>query len=65
MKLVTNLVLGLNRAALAEGLAFAASIGLDPALSLAVMRGSLAQSRIMDTKGDLLDHSNDPPAVPS
>ena len=52
MKLVTNLVLGLNRAALAEGLAFAESIGLDPALSLAVMRGSLAYSRIMDTKGE-------------
>jgi 3-hydroxyisobutyrate dehydrogenase-like beta-hydroxyacid dehydrogenase len=52
MKLVTNLVLGLNRAALAEGLAFAESIGLDPAVSLAVMRGSLAYSRIMDTKGE-------------
>jgi 3-hydroxyisobutyrate dehydrogenase-like beta-hydroxyacid dehydrogenase len=52
MKLVTNLVLGLNRAALAEGLTFAASIGLDPTLSLAVLRGSLAHSRIMDTKGD-------------
>jgi 3-hydroxyisobutyrate dehydrogenase-like beta-hydroxyacid dehydrogenase len=52
MKLVTNLVLGLNRAALAEGLAFAASIGLDPALSLSVMRGSLAYSSIMDTKGE-------------
>jgi 3-hydroxyisobutyrate dehydrogenase-like beta-hydroxyacid dehydrogenase len=52
MKLVTNLVLGLNRAALAEGLAFAESIGLDPALSLAVMRGSFAYSRIMDTKGE-------------
>ena len=52
MKLVTNLVLGLNRAALAEGLTFAEAIGLDPALSLAVMRGSLAYSRIMDTKGE-------------
>ena len=52
MKLVTSLVLGLNRAALAEGLAFAESIGLDPTLSLAVMRGSLAYSRIMDTKGE-------------
>ena len=29
MKLVTNLVLGLNRAALAEGLAFAESLGGD------------------------------------
>ena len=31
MKLASNLVLGLNRAALAEGLAFAEAIGLDPA----------------------------------
>jgi 3-hydroxyisobutyrate dehydrogenase-like beta-hydroxyacid dehydrogenase len=52
MKLVTNLVLGLNRAALAEGLAFAGSLGLDLTLSLAVMRGSAAYSRIMDTKGE-------------
>jgi 3-hydroxyisobutyrate dehydrogenase-like beta-hydroxyacid dehydrogenase len=52
MKLVTNLVLGLNRAALAEGLAFAESAGLDLTLSLEVMRGSAAYSRIMDTKGD-------------
>ena len=52
MKLVTNLVLGLNRAALAEGLAFAGSAGLDLDLSLAVMRGSAAYSRIMDSKGE-------------
>jgi len=51
MKLVTNLVLGLNRAALAEGLAFAESLGLDPAMALAVLRESMAYSRIMDTKG--------------
>lgn len=52
MKLVTNLVLGLNRAALAEGLAFAESLGLDLPLSLAVMRASPAYSRMMDTKGE-------------
>ena len=52
MKLVTNLVLGLNRGALAEGLAFAESLGLDLALSLRVMRGSAAYSRIMDSKGE-------------
>ena len=52
MKLVTNLVLGLNRAALAEGLAFAQSFGLDLARTLEVMRGSAAYSRIMDTKGE-------------
>lgn len=51
MKLVTNLVLGLNRAALAEGLAFAEAVGLDPARTLEVLRDSMAYSRIMDTKG--------------
>jgi 3-hydroxyisobutyrate dehydrogenase-like beta-hydroxyacid dehydrogenase len=52
MKLVTNLVLGLNRAALAEGLAFAGQLHLDPARTLDVMRRSMAYSRIMDTKGE-------------
>lgn len=52
MKLVTNVVLGLNRAALAEGLALAGGLGLDPAQALAVMRAGPAYSRIMDTKGE-------------
>lgn len=52
MKLVTNLVLGLNRAALAEGLSFAREIDLDPSLTLEIIRGSMAYSRIMDTKGE-------------
>ena len=51
MKLVTNLVLGLNRAVLAEGLAFAAALSLDPALALAIMQRSPASSRVMDAKG--------------
>lgn len=51
MKLVTNLVLGLNRAALAEGLAFAESQGVDPAAALAVLRESMAYSRAVDAKG--------------
>ena len=51
MKLVTNLVLGLNRAALAEGLVFAQSLGLSLESSLAVLKSSMAYSRIMDTKG--------------
>ena len=50
-KLVSNLVLGLNRAALAEGLVFAQSLGLDPAQTLTLLRESLAYSKIMDTKG--------------
>lgn len=52
MKLVTNLVLGLNRAVLAEGLAFAEGLALDPELTLAIMRRSPAYSRAMDTKGE-------------
>lgn len=52
MKLVTNLVLGLNRAALAEGLALAANLDLQPAQTLDIMRRSMAYSRIMDTKGE-------------
>lgn len=52
LKLVTNLVLGLNRAALAEGLAFAHQLDLDLSQTLDVMRRSMAYSRIMDTKGE-------------
>lgn len=52
MKLVTNVVLGLNRAALAEGLALARGLGLNAAQALAIMRGGPAYSRIMDRKGE-------------
>lgn len=51
-KLVNNLILGLNRAALAEGLWFAQTIGLDPARTLAVLREGNAYARVMDVKGD-------------
>jgi 3-hydroxyisobutyrate dehydrogenase-like beta-hydroxyacid dehydrogenase len=51
MKLVVNLVLGLNRAALAEGLAFARATGLEPAGALDVLMAGPAYSRAMDTKG--------------
>jgi len=51
MKLVVNLVLGLNRAALAEGLVFARATGVDPAQALEVLQSGLAYSRIMDAKG--------------
>lgn len=52
MKLVTNLVLGLNRAVLAEGLALAESLQLDLPQTLAILRACPAYSRAMDTKGD-------------
>ncbi len=51
MKLVVNLVLGLNRAVLAEGLAFAKSCGIDPATALEVLQSGPAFSRVMETKG--------------
>jgi len=51
MKLVTNLVLGLNRAVLAEGLAFADFVGVEPAAALEVLTASPAYSRAMDVKG--------------
>jgi L-threonate 2-dehydrogenase len=50
-KLAINLILGLNRLALAEGLVFAQRLGLDPAAFLKVARGSAAASQVMDTKG--------------
>jgi 3-hydroxyisobutyrate dehydrogenase-like beta-hydroxyacid dehydrogenase len=51
-KLAVNLVLGLNRLALAEGLVFAELLGLDPAAFLPVLRGSAAYSQVMDVKGE-------------
>jgi 3-hydroxyisobutyrate dehydrogenase-like beta-hydroxyacid dehydrogenase len=51
MKLAMNLVLGLNRAALAEGLAFAEACGLPLDVALEVFRAGPAWSRAMDAKG--------------
>jgi 3-hydroxyisobutyrate dehydrogenase-like beta-hydroxyacid dehydrogenase len=50
-KLAVNLILGLNRLALAEGLVFAQQLGLDPAAFLDVARGSASYSQVMETKG--------------
>jgi 3-hydroxyisobutyrate dehydrogenase-like beta-hydroxyacid dehydrogenase len=51
MKLTFNLVLGLNRAVLAEGLEFARRAGLRPEVALEVLQQGAAYSRVMDTKG--------------
>lgn len=51
-KLAINHILGLNRVALAEGLVFAETLGLDKATFLGVARESAAYSQIMDVKGD-------------
>ena len=53
-KLAVNLILGLNRAALAEGLVFATRLGLDPVAFLDVARGSAAYSQVMDVKGTMM-----------
>jgi 3-hydroxyisobutyrate dehydrogenase-like beta-hydroxyacid dehydrogenase len=50
-KLATNLVLGLNRAALAEGLVFAERLGIAPADFLQLVRSSPARSAAADEKG--------------
>jgi 3-hydroxyisobutyrate dehydrogenase-like beta-hydroxyacid dehydrogenase len=50
-KLAINLILGINRAALAEGLVFAERMGLPLTPFLAVARDSAAYSQIMDVKG--------------
>lgn len=50
-KLVVNLVLGLNRLALAEGLLLGQKQGLDGSALLSVLKDSGAYSRAMDVKG--------------
>ena len=52
MKLVTNLMLGLSRAVLAEALTFAGKCGLDRRAALEILRAGNAYSRVMDTKGE-------------
>lgn len=51
VKLAVNLVLGLNRAALAEGLVLAEAMGIDAATALGLFRDSAAQSAVMEVKG--------------
>ncbi len=51
-KLAINLILQNNRAALAEGIAFAERLGLDGHAFLAAARESAAYSRVMETKGE-------------
>jgi 3-hydroxyisobutyrate dehydrogenase-like beta-hydroxyacid dehydrogenase len=51
VKLCVNLILGLNRAAMAEGLLLAQALGLEPGAFLELARGSAAASAVMETKG--------------
>jgi 3-hydroxyisobutyrate dehydrogenase-like beta-hydroxyacid dehydrogenase len=51
-KLASNVILGLNRLALAEGLAFARALGLDVGAFLTMAKASPAYSVAMDVKGE-------------
>lgn len=53
-KLAINLVLGLHRAALAEGLCFGKQLGLDTEKLLATLQKSAASSAVMKVKGPLM-----------
>lgn len=53
-KLATNLVLGLNRAVLAEGLVFAERLGIAPEQFLALVLASPARSEAAAVKGPLM-----------
>ena len=57
-KLAINLVLGLHRAALAEGMVFAEAIGLSADDFLAMAKASAAYSAVMDSKGQLMAERN-------
>jgi len=50
-KLAGNLILGLNRVALAEGLVFAGNLGLELETFLELLKVTPAYSAVMDTKG--------------
>ena len=56
LKLVHNLILGLHRAVLAEGLCFAEKMGLDSAQVLDILKQTVAHSRVMDLKGEKMVH---------
>ena len=56
MKLVVNLALGLNRAVLAETLAFAHACEVSPTDALEVLKAGAAYSRVMDDKGQKMLH---------
>ncbi|MDB4786388.1 NAD(P)-dependent oxidoreductase [Planctomycetaceae bacterium] len=52
MKLVTNLVLGLERLVLAEGFHLAKSVGLNLNKTLEILKAGPARSHVMTTKGE-------------
>jgi 3-hydroxyisobutyrate dehydrogenase-like beta-hydroxyacid dehydrogenase len=63
-KLVVNLVIGLNRLVLAEGLGLARSCGMDPAAMLEILSAGASYSAVMQSKGArMLERRYDPPVA--
>ncbi len=62
--LAINLVMQLNRAALAEGLVFAERLGLSPAAFLEALRSSPAGSQVMAVKGEKMVRREYSPQLP-
>ena len=61
-KLVHNLILGLNRAALAEGLNLAEALGFEAKRALEILKQTPATSGVMETKGSKMTARNyEPP----
>ncbi len=58
MKLATNLVLGLNRLVLAEGLVFAEKLGLELSTFMDVLKAGPGYSAAMDVKGEKMLRSD-------
>ena len=54
LKLVTNLIMGLNGMVLAEVLTLARGAGLDPTQTLEILRHGAAASKILDVRGPLM-----------
>jgi len=54
LKLVTNLIMGLNGMVLAEGLTLARAAGLDPVQTLEILRHGAAASKILEVRGPLM-----------
>lgn len=54
LKLVTNLVMGLNGVVLAEGLTLARRAGLDPAQTVEILSHGAAASKILEVRGPLM-----------
>jgi 3-hydroxyisobutyrate dehydrogenase-like beta-hydroxyacid dehydrogenase len=57
-KLACNLILGLNRSALAEGMALAKGFGIEPSKFLALLQGSPAYSKAVDVAGSRMAARN-------